>query len=500
MKLSQEDKGSRQIEERLIKIAKELEYRKKVDPLKFHKSLLMQRRFELDPAKRKCIFGGNRSGKTEPVAKYVIKKALSKKNQKIWVAGETFSDSVSIQQKKIWNLCPKNEIKYGYWAEINGFPNRKLLLKNGSLITFKSYDQTRTAFQSDDIDLIWNDEEPPYDIYCEQKMRLIDRDGEMIISMTSLKGVTDFIDEVFDDCDIIESEHAELVDEELPRVTEKGGIKFYFLWTTENPHISQERLREEIELMPKDEIKSRVYGVPINLSGRIYPLFNKDVHTIDAEDIPKNGCTLWNVLDPHDSRTWAISWWAVHIAGTAYCISEYPSDKEIDRTDHKTYDEYVKLIKGREDELKKVFKCGISKRIIDPNFGAKSIQLAERQGGQSRTTPIEELKKRGLKYDDGIDSIEDGHLKVRQMLSYEVKNDEIIKQPKILFSKDCKNHISHMSKYSWKDILQNDGDIRAKPTLVQKYKDFPDLTRYFCMANPKYVRKQNLLIAQGRMY
>lgn len=448
----------------------------------------MQERFGNDPSKNKGIFGGNRSGKTEEGAEYVIKKCLAKPKQRWWACAETFSDSVNIQQRKVWALLPKNRIKYGKFDEIHGFTNRKLLFDNGSIIIFKSYDQERESFQSDDIDGVWNDEEPPYEIYREQRMRLIDRDGEMIITMTSLKGVTDLIADLYDDHDVIESRYAPHLNKEAPRIIEKNGFRFYHLWMTENPHIDQARVSEEIKLMPLDEITVRIYGIPINLTGKIYMKFNRNIHVIPFEDLPDlHRCTLYHVLDPHDRKPWAMIWVAVDMTGTCYVIDEYPNRNFNDiKFDDKTYDDYAKIIRLKEDALYELGCNRVYKRIIDPNFGNKTVQLAERQGGQSKTTPKKELLRRGLKFVDGIDAIEAGHIKVRGYIYWESKDGEIVVQPKIFFTDNCENTARHHSRYSRKDILASDGDEKDRVKPKEKYKDFCDLTRYLCMSDPRH--------------
>jgi len=476
------------LQQQLWRNERELKYRKKLDPLAFFENLEQQERFGKDPSKVKGLFGGNRSGKTEKGAEYVLNKMREKPNQRWWLCAETFQDSVNIQQRKVWSLLPKLGIKYGKYNEITGFTNRKIVLKNGSIGIFKSYDQERESFQGEDLDGIWNDEEAPYDIYREQRMRLIDRNGEMIFTMTSLKGVTDLLQNIFENHDTLESKYAPLVDETLPRVVEKEGIRFYLLWTTENPYIDQERTLLETKLMTKDEIKSRIYGMPINLSGKIYMKFNKGIHVIPFEDVPFNKVTLYEVLDPHDRKPWAIIWAAVSITGTIYIVDEYPERNFNEMySDDKTYTEYAKIIKEKEESLRQIFRKPIHKRIIDPNFGNKTVQLAERQGGQSSTTPKKELLKRGLRFVDGIDALEAGHLKVRELLYWEKKDEEIVVQPKILITENCINTIRHLSRYARGDILTSSGDVKDKVKPREKYKDFSDVTRYLAMSNPRYV-------------
>ena len=484
--------------EELRLLTAELDYRKVVSPLSFFEPLPQQKLFREDTAKNKNIFGGNRSGKTEEVAEYVISRGI-KNSLRIWCCAETFQDSVSIQQRKIWQLIPKNEIAYGFYDEINGFTNRKIKLKNGTLLVFKSYDQGVMSFAQDDIDIIWNDEEPPFGILKEQRMRLLDRNGEMLISMTSTKGVTELIADIFEDHTVIESRMAPYIEEQLPTVVEKNGTKFYMLWTIDNPYIDQERVQKEIKFMTREEIKSRIFGIPVNLSGKIYMSFSKNVHVIPYEMVPMENITLYMILDPHDRKPWAMKWIVMHVTGTAYCVDEYPNrDFNEMISDDKTYDEYVSLIREKEENLKELFGKLIYKRIIDPNFGNKTIQLAERVDARAHTTPKEELEKRGLKFQDGIDSLESGHLKVREMLHYEMKGTEIVMQPKYFIVDECINSVMHLSRYSRKDIMGADGDMKDKVGVMEKYKDFCDLDRYFWMSNPKHVAQLKQFIPEHR--
>lgn len=443
------------------------------------------------PVYHNYVCGGvvhHNSGKSEGVAHYVIRRAVNNPGLRIWVAGQTYQDSVAIQQRKIWMLAPKLRIRYGQYNEIGGFVNRKLLFDNKSLITFKSYDQDVQSFASDDIDFIWLDEEPPKAIYDECRMRLIDRSGEMLISMTSTQGLTDLVDEIFTDCDIVETRHGELVNEPVPVIANKGGISLYFLSTLDNPHIIRDEAVRATATMSRDEIKARIYGVPINLTGRIYPTFNRQIHVIRWDDLPSGKWALYNIIDPHDRKPWAIGWFAVHQTGSAYMVDEWPERDFLDITnDDNTYDDYAKIIKAREQDLTKLLEPTCIKRIIDPNFGNKTIQLAERQGGQSRTTPRKELVARGLSYRDGIDALEAGHLAVKEWLHWASKDNEITKQPKIFFVETCRNTITGMQRYSRRDPETVDGDIKNKVGPMEKYKDFPDLVRYFIMSDPKYI-------------
>lgn len=486
----------------LAEILAVLEKRRAENPLEFIEPLPGQVPFEECQAQVILLFGGNRSGKTTPVAKKLCKLGLEKR-LKIWVCGETFADSVAIQQNKINSMMPKRRIKYGTYDDINGFTNRKLMLDNGTLYTFKSYDQGRTAFQSDDIDVIWCDEEPPNDIIKEMKMRLVDRNGLLIISMTSLKGITDLIAELYEDCEVLEERYAPLVKESLPVHARKGNVEIFFLWTTDNVHINQRRLLEEVRLMPKTDRLSRIYGMPTNLAGKIYMMFSRDVHGISIEDVPTTGNQLWNVLDPHDRKPWCMTWTLVNKNGSAYQVDEYPNQNFLDMLyDDKTYADYAEIIKAKEKAIRERFNVGGSiRRIIDPNFGNKTVQLAERQGGQSKTTPKKELEKLGFRFNDGIDSLEAGHLEVRKWLDFKRKEGQFVKAPAIYFcTETCTNTMTHLGRYSRKDIIASDGDVKDKVGPQDKYKDFSDNVRYLCMSGARYIEQKTFQPPKGKTY
>lgn len=482
-------------DEELALVMAELEQRQKDSPMEFMENLPNQQKFYDSVALVQLLLGGNRSGKTTPASEKILNIGLSRR-MKIWVCGETFQDSIAIQQKKISELVPRRRVKYGSYDDINGYTNRKMLLDNGTLYTFKSYDQGREAFQGDDIDVIWCDEEPPIEIIKEMKMRLVDRNGIMIITMTSLKGITDFIRDYFEDCDILETRYAPLVKKELPVRARKGQVDIFFLWTTDNKHIDQVRLMDDIVLMPESDRLTRIYGMPTNLAGKIYMSFGRDTHVIPLDDIPTTGNQLWNVLDPHDRKPWAIGWYLVNKNETVYCVDEYPGDgvnfNEV-LYDDKTYEDYAKVIKERETVLREIFNCGGRvRRIVDPNFGHKTIQFAERKGGQSKTTPVKELAKLGLNYKDGIDALEAGHLEVRKWLHWAKKDGRYVVAPKFLLADNCKNHINHLTRYSRKDIMGADGDVKDKVAPQQKYKDYCDLVRYLLMANPRWIMENQV--------
>lgn len=215
----------------------------------------------LSKKRERWVLGGNRSGKTENGADFVIEYSQQNEGADVW-ASSWAGTSIPVQQKKIYQLLPKDEsVVYAKYTEQNGFANRLIVFDNGSLIRFKTYDQKADSFQGTSKDLIWNDEEPPEGIYNEQKARLIDRDGIMIVTMTPVKGVT-WIN------------HRILKNKKALRHVD------VFYWSSLlNKYIDQAALRTILSQYSYKEAIVRESGKVMNLtSGRLYDSYEEDLH------------------------------------------------------------------------------------------------------------------------------------------------------------------------------------------------------------------------------
>jgi phage terminase large subunit-like protein len=62
-----------------------------------------------------------------------------------------------------------------------------------STLGFKSYDQGRQKWQSETLDFVWFDEEPPMDIYMEGLTRTNATGGITSITFTPLLGMSDVV-------------------------------------------------------------------------------------------------------------------------------------------------------------------------------------------------------------------------------------------------------------------------------------------------------------------
>ena len=61
------------------------------------------------------------------------------------------------------------------------------------MLAFKTYDQGRTKWQGETLDVVWFDEEPPQDVYVEGVTRTNATGGMVYLTFTPLKGISDVV-------------------------------------------------------------------------------------------------------------------------------------------------------------------------------------------------------------------------------------------------------------------------------------------------------------------
>ncbi len=142
-----------------------------------------------------------------------------------------------------------------------------------SSVSFKSYEQGRKKFQSDAIDFVGLDEEPPYDIYTECLTRTTATQGLILTTFTPLQGRTPLLTRFMDEKS---PERAEVV------------MTIYDV-----PHIKD--LQTEINKYPVHERQARAMGVPMMGEGRIFPFSDESISEDPIFRIPPEWTRLWGI-------------------------------------------------------------------------------------------------------------------------------------------------------------------------------------------------------------
>lgn len=159
---------------------------------------LIQKQFICCSAKIRMLVGANRSGKSEVGAVDTLVRATGTipkcieedfPQDKIriggyWISSLDFPSSRDITQQKILKFCPKR-----FYSGFNK-EDKKLFLRNGSELGFKSADSGRDKYQGTSRNGIWQDEEHPKEVYDECYMRTIDCCGWISFTFTPVEGLT----------------------------------------------------------------------------------------------------------------------------------------------------------------------------------------------------------------------------------------------------------------------------------------------------------------------
>ncbi len=318
--------------EKILKIEEIQNERKKKDKLSKYntgeKVHIKQLEFHKCLKKNRWVFGGNRTGKTECGAVEVVYMARGiHPYRKIehatngWVVSLSTQVQRDVAQSKILNYLNPDWI-----VDVAMLQGRKDNYKNGvidyilvknvfgsiSKIGFKSCDQGREKFQGTSLDYVWFDEEPPYDIYLECRMRVLDNDGDIFATMTPLKGMTFVYDEIY-----------------LNKFNDEN-VWYEFITWDDNPFISEKAKKNMRLSMSADELKTRERGEFLDFGGRVYPEFDENINVIEPFKIPYDWQDKLSI-DPGLRNPLSCHWYAVDYDGNVYVVAEhYDSDKDID--------------------------------------------------------------------------------------------------------------------------------------------------------------------------
>jgi phage terminase large subunit-like protein len=273
-------------------------------------------------ARERLFMAANRVGKTEGAGGVEITYHLTGeyphwwegrrfyRPTKWWAAGNTAKTTRDIIQNKL--MGPREAIGTGLIPgdAIESMTNKAgvpdaldtILIKHKSgglsRLQLKSYDQGRTAFEGEELDGIWLDEEPPLPIYTECLLRTMDtsgtgeQNGLIMLTFTPLMGMS------------------ETVLTFLPggEIQEKAGSKSVTMASWDDvPHLTDADKAELLASIPPFQRDARSKGLPQLGAGAIYPVPESDI-TVDDFDIPEHWPKFYG-MDVGWNRT-AVNWYA----------------------------------------------------------------------------------------------------------------------------------------------------------------------------------------------
>lgn len=238
--------------------------------------------------RERCLMAGNQLGKTL-CAGYELAMHLTGRypdwwegirwNRPIvaWCASETMEVSRDAAQRILLGRDTDRgtgAIPGDCISELKSYPNvagavttAKIRHVTGgtSLIVFKSYDQGRTKFQGDTIDIFWPDEEPPESVYTEGLTRTNATNGIVMMTYTPLLGMSSVTKRF-------------LLDPSPDRCVTSMTIE-------DALHYTPEQRQKIIASYPEHERDARTKGIPTMGSGKVFPV-SEEAISFDSDRVP----------------------------------------------------------------------------------------------------------------------------------------------------------------------------------------------------------------------
>lgn len=243
-----------------------------------------QRELSADSSVVRGIIGGNRTGKTEwgaREASYYLtgthpNHKITVPNQ-VWIGTPSFDTQIESAQPKLLKFLKKEDI-----ARIEYYQGNKIksiYLTNGSVATFKSYEQSNDKWMGAEKRLIWFDEEPPHSIWTEAVVR----HGagvplNIIFTLTPINGMTWLYDEIW-------------------QQAEAKGIKILTPSWEDNFHLSKDQISTMTSMLTPEELEVRKFGRFVRRIGLVCSWWRRDIHIEDLSQFDPRGCTIYVGID-----------------------------------------------------------------------------------------------------------------------------------------------------------------------------------------------------------
>ncbi len=410
--------------------------------------------FHSSSARVRALFGGNRSGKTVGGATEVVYRVTGsspyahvKPPPVHWrVVAVDFKDGVEkIVKPEIARWMPPSALQYGSWEESYDKELHTLTLENGSTVEFMSYEQDTEKFAGTSRDGVWHDEEPPRDIYVENQMRLIDKAGLSILTMTPLEGMTWVYDDVYLKARI------------------SPDVDCWEVDITDNPHLNSVEIEAIMSGLSAEEREARMRGKFVQIGGLIYKEFSQ--RNIVKPFIPPKDWLWVAALDHGHNNATSWGWYAVA-----------PDGRMV------RFDEHYKSGQVVSYHAQKVHEINaLHERVPDYYVGDPSIRNTDPITG---TSVLIEYVNHGIPIVLGNNDVKAGIDLVKKHLIG--IGDPPNNVPTLYFTSNCVNAIREHQRYRWAKWASRrmNEDKNKKEEPVKKDDHTCDEVRYFCASRP----------------
>lgn len=235
--------------------------------------------------------GGNRTGKTVVGSVDTVLRLLgwhpharqqADRPPWIWAVGLDWEFGVGqVLWPAVKRVLPPREVRNVVWYRKQE-PSiaSTVILKNGARLDFKSADAGREKFQGASLDAVWLDEEIPPDVVEEIRMRLVDRAGDLLLTLTPVRREP-YVRR-------LERESGTLVVEASTLDAARAGV------------IDLRAVEVMAETLPERQREVRILGKHAQAEGLVYPEFSRARNVVT----PRGGRLVTE--DGRDVAPWPI--------------------------------------------------------------------------------------------------------------------------------------------------------------------------------------------------
>lgn len=391
---------------------------------------------QLAIARRVCIFGGNRAGKTEYCVKRPMQILATRPGVNALFLHNNDLSSKQVHQRYCyrymppqWRNLPRRRNTPGNisYDPKNGFSDNIFTtpLDPPGTCIFGNYGQELSKYEGLEFDVIVGDEFLSLLWYRALLRGLATRGGFFLWPFTPIHGMTPAVAEVAGGARTLESKP---VDPELlnpnerhvedcpighmPYIAEKGKVRIIYFHSQDNAFGGYENLKELYGDADKQVRERRFYGYARRLIRVLFPKFGQRniMKLAQVMEFLKRPVTRYHIADPAGARNMFMIWVAVDEDGRHLIYREWPDvpshgEWAVQSEDAKRWDgepgpaqptlgfgvvEYKALILQKEgwiwkdpgwERLPDKYEV-IFERRMDPRSGAAQ-SVAERDGGSS---------------------------------------------------------------------------------------------------------------------
>lgn len=435
--------------------------------------------------KHRLFIGGNRAGKTtsgivadiidmcdeDAIPPHLRQYKSWHQPLKAFLVAKNTRTAETITLPKLRQWMPKSQLVGGRWDRAFSKELGRLSLRNGSWLQVMTQSMEVEAFAGADLHRVHFDEEPLYDhgreLYNECLARLIDHNGDMVITMTPQLGMTWLYDDIYGPWEeALKGEQEGVVD-----LGARGLIYGAVVDMEDNPTLNEEGKTTAMAGFGSDEQRqARGSGRFVSFAGKIFDDFSKQQHVV-PESVALSHARGAGVvrkyvgLDPGFRHMAGAVWIAMDQDGV-WVFGEVGEQKTV-------------IAEVARAVLMKTAETGVTPDayIADPAI--------ERTDHQTGITDRAAYAKAGVKTALGNNSWEPGVNRIKSLLNPGRDGEGNALPPRLFISAGCPELIKQFGRYRWVTPKRTEHDARAAP--VKKDDHLLDALRYAIMALPDFV-------------